>query len=291
MQLGQRVRPYVTLIRLPYVFALDLACVFFIVTFQKGFYKPGLTVFAVITVTLVTAGSAAVNDYCDRDSDALTHPERPIPANRISPTHAALFSVLAFLAGLGISFMINLVAFGIVALNVVLFILYPRVIKRLSGFLGNLVMGYLGATIALFAGAVVFQTINVASLSFVGLIAGGAIGVNVLKDVLTLEGDAKAGYPTLAVTRGVRVAATVGPLFLLLSVITSPLPFFVDVVSVVYLFPIALWGTVVVVTVLPLLKAPTGQNVKKSLHAFNTSFPYLVGFACAVYLLPYVLRV
>jgi geranylgeranylglycerol-phosphate geranylgeranyltransferase len=100
-------------------------------------------------------------------------------------------------------------------------------------------MGYLGATIALFPGAVVFQTINAASLSFVGLIAGGAIGLNVLKDVLTLEGDLRIGYPTLAATHGVRIAAAVGALFLVLSAITSPVPFLVGVVGVVYLFAIS----------------------------------------------------
>jgi 4-hydroxybenzoate polyprenyltransferase len=203
---------------------LDFLCVLFIVTFQKGFYSAGLVGLAVLTVSLITAGGAAINDCFDCDSDALTHPERPVASGKISPAGAAQFSALMFLAGLGTSFVINSVAFGIVAVNVVLFIMYPRVIKRFSGFLSNLVMGYLGATIALFAGAVVFQTINVDSLSFVGLIAGGAIGLNVLKDILTLEGDPKLGYFTLAAKRGVRVAVIVGALFLLVSAATSPFP-------------------------------------------------------------------
>ncbi|MFZ0012135.1 MAG: UbiA family prenyltransferase [Halobacteriota archaeon] len=157
----------------------------------------------------------------------------------MSPAHAAQFSALMFLMGLCISFAINSVAFGIVSVNVVLFVVYPRLVKQFSGFLSNLVMGYLGATIALFPGAVVFQTINAASLPFVGLIAGGAIGLNVLKDVLTLEGDLRIGYPTLAATHGVRIAAAVGALFLVLSAITSPVPFLVGVVGVVYLFAIS----------------------------------------------------
>jgi len=155
---------------------LDFLCVLFIVTFQKGFYSGRARGLAVLTVSLITAGGAAINDCFDRDSDALTHPERPVASHKISPAGAAQFSALMFLLGLGTAFAINFVAFGIVAVNVVLFIAYPRVVKRFSGFLSNLVMGYLGATVALFAGAVVFQTINVDPLSFVGLIAGGAIG-------------------------------------------------------------------------------------------------------------------
>jgi 4-hydroxybenzoate polyprenyltransferase len=275
--------------RLPYILMLDLLCVLFIVTFQKGFYSAGLVGLAVLTVSLITAGGAAINDCFDRDSDALTHPERPVASHKISPAGAAQFSALAFLAGLGISFVINSVAFGIVAVNVVLFIVYPRVIKRFSGFLSNLVMGYLGATVVLFAGAVVFQTISVSSLSFVGLIAGGAIGLNVLKDILTLEGDVSTGYRTLAATRGVRLAAIVGALFLLLSAITSPAPFIVGVVGVAYLFPIAVWVGVVAVTALPLLRAPNSENVRGQLRTFTTCFPYVVAIAGAAYVLPFVL--
>jgi len=252
------------------------------------FRSPALIGLAVITVTFTSAGSAAINDYCDCDSDVLTHPERPIPANQISPARAAQFSALTFLVGLGASFMINPVAFGIVGLNVVLFILYARVIKRLSGFGSNLVMGYLGATIVLFSGAVVFHTINAASLSFVGLIAGGAIGLNVLKDILTLEGDLKVGYPTLAAKRGIRVAVIVGALFLLVSAITSPLPFFVGVVSVAYLFPIAVWGGAAVVVSLAILKASNTENVIDRLRIFTTYWPYVAGIAGVAYIVPFI---
>jgi geranylgeranylglycerol-phosphate geranylgeranyltransferase len=260
-----------------------------IVTFQKGFHNLGLVGLAVITVTLIIAGGAAINDYFDSESDALTHPERPIPSKKITPACAVKFSALALLAGLAISFAINPVAFGIVALDVVLFILYPPVLKRLSGFLSNLMMGYLGATIALFAGAVVFQAINADSLSFVGLIAGGAIGLNVLKDILTLDGDLKMGYPTLAAKRGVREAALVGTLFLLFSVITSPLPLIAGAVGAAYLFPILVWGGSVVVTAASLLRAPNIENVRERLRIFTTYFPYVVGIAGFAYVLPFAI--
>ena len=215
------------------------------------------------------------------------HPERPIPSKHISAAHAAGFSAVAFFVAIGVSFTINVFAFGIVLVNVGLFVLYARAIKRFSGFVSNLVMGYLGATIVLFSGAVVFHTINVTSLSFVGLIAGAAIGLNVLKDVLTLDGDRKVGYPTLAAKRGIRVAAIVGALFLLLSAITSPLPFLVGAVSVAYLFPIAVWGCFVFVTARTLLRAPNIENVTAQLKIFTKYFPYAAGLAGVAYILPF----
>jgi geranylgeranylglycerol-phosphate geranylgeranyltransferase len=289
MKLTERIQGIVTLTRLPYILMLDLLCVLFIVTFQKGLYDLHLIGLAVLAVSLITAGGAAINDCFDRDSDALSHPERPIPSQRISPAGAARFSALLFLVGLGISFAINAVAFGIVAVNVVLFVTYPRVVKRFSGFVSNLVMGYLGATIALFSGAVVFHAITVDSLSFVGLIAGAAIGLNVLKDILTLKGDSSIGYPTLAGTRGVHVAAVAGALFLLFSVFTSPLPFVVGVVSVAYLFPILVWGAVVGITTVPILRAPNSENVRRRLRTFTVCFPYAVALAGVAYILPFAI--
>ncbi len=285
MQLDATLRAYLSLIRVPYILMVDLLCVLLILTFQKGFYGLGTMGLAVLAVSLVIAGSAAINDYFDCESDRLTHPERAIPSNEIPLIRAAQFAALTFFAGLAVSSVINVLAFGIVALNVVLFVLYPRVVKRLSGFLSNLVMGYLGATIALFAGAVVFKTINIASLSFAGMIAAAAVGLNVLKDVLTVDGDLKARYPTLAIKRGIRTAAIVGALFLLLSVATSPLPYLVGVVGVAYLIAIAVWSGIGLFTALSLFRAPDPANVRKRLTTFNSSFPYIVGAASVVYAL------
>jgi geranylgeranylglycerol-phosphate geranylgeranyltransferase len=285
MRLDAALRAYVKLIRVPYILMVDLLCVLLILTFQRGFDDLGIIALAVLAVSLVIAGSAAINDYFDCESDRLTHPKRAIPSNEIPLTRAAQFAALTFFAGLIVSSMINVLAFGIVALNVVLFVLYPRVVKRVSGFLSNLVMGYLGATITLFAGAVVFKTINISSVSFVGMIAAGAVGLNVLKDILTVDGDLKAGYPTLAIKRGIRMAAIVGALFLLLSVATSPFPFLVGAAGVAYLIAIALWGSIGLFTALSLFRAPDAANVRKQLTTFNSSFPYLVGAASVVYAL------
>ena len=168
----EKLKAFIRLVRLPYWLIEGLLCVLFMITFQRGFYKPVLMSLAVLTVAFIGAGGAAINDYFDRESDAVTHPDRPIPSHQISPTNAVQFAASTYIAGLLVSFAINRLAFEITALTIVLFILYPRVFKRYVGFLSNLVMGFLGATIPLFAEAVVFQTISVASLSFVGMIAG-----------------------------------------------------------------------------------------------------------------------
>ncbi len=240
----------------------------FMITFQKGFGDIALLGTATLAVLLIGAGSAAINDYFDCESDRLTHPDRPIPSGEISPPRTMQFAATMLITGLGVSLLINPLAFLIVALNVVLFILYPRVFKRLSGFVSNLLMGYLGATVALFAGAVIFQTINLASLSFMGMIAAAVIAFNVLKDVLTINGDVKVGYPTVAARRGIRVAVIIGSVFIFLTVISAPLPYLMGAVNVAYLVPIAIAACIVLFAALSLLKRPDIGNVQKQLTVF-----------------------
>jgi geranylgeranylglycerol-phosphate geranylgeranyltransferase len=193
--------------------------------------------------------------------------------------------VLAFLAALVVSYAINVLAFSIVILDVALLVLYPSVFKRLSGFLSNVVMGLLAATTTLFAGAVVFKAIEITSLSFVGTIVAAGIGLNVLKDVITVNGDLRVGYPTLAIKRGIRTAAVVGALFLLLSVITSPLPFVVGTTSYAYLVLIAFWAAIGGFSALSLLLTPSRANVKKQLKMFISYFQYLVVSSSIAYAL------
>ncbi len=268
VRLNTTLRTLLRLTRPPYLLLEGLACLLFIVTFQGGLGNPVLTSAAILTVLFTGAGSAAINDYFDRESDMLTHVKRPIPSGEISPERTAQFAAVTFVAGLGISLTINSLAFVIVILNVVLFILYPRIFKRLSGFASNLLMGYLGATVVLFAGAIVFTTINIASLSFVGMIAAAVIAFNVLKDVLTLRGDVKIGYPTLAARHGVRAAATIGSAFILITIATAPLPYLTGTVGAGYLFPIAIAACIALYTAVSLLRRPDVENVQKQLLTF-----------------------
>jgi len=58
-----------------------------------------------ITSFTLTAASMAINDYYDKDIDAINEPQRPIPSGAISPKEALLLalvlSVIGFVAALG----------------------------------------------------------------------------------------------------------------------------------------------------------------------------------------------
>jgi geranylgeranylglycerol-phosphate geranylgeranyltransferase len=236
-----------------------------------GLRDPSLIGLAILAFFFTAAGGYAINDYVDRESDAIVKPDRPIPSNQITPLGALQFSAVMFISALGVGFLINPLAFGIVIFNISFLLLYSSFVKKYSGFLSNIAIGLVeGVTIPIFAEAALFQRVSVVSLSFMGFILVG-IGINVLKDVAGVEGDKTIGVSSLAIKRGERTAAKVGVLLCFFAIITSPLPYFVGVVSVAYLVPIALMSCIIFYVALSIFKKPSAENVKRQLKMFSAS--------------------
>jgi geranylgeranylglycerol-phosphate geranylgeranyltransferase len=231
-------------------------------TLQRGFPDAYQMTFVFVSAALITSGSFAFNDYCDRQSDAIVKPDRPIPSKQLSPSHALAISGILFLAGLGTASMINLLSFGIILADTALLILYSSFLKRKSGLLSNLVVGLLIGTAFLYGEAALRQTVSLASLSLT-FMSMGSIGGNVLRDILSLEGDLKTGYPTLPIRLGTTLSAKIGALFFFLTIVASPVPYLVEAVNPSYLLPIAIWDCILFYSAFSIFRKQDVQNVKK----------------------------
>jgi geranylgeranylglycerol-phosphate geranylgeranyltransferase len=205
----------------------------------------GLTFFS---MAFIASAGFAINDYFDRESDAVIKPKRPIPSGALSLTQVIAVSGALFALGLVMAFFINWLSFAIIAVDSFLLLLYSYLVKRKSGFAANLLMGVLTGTAFIYGQATVSGTINLVSLSLYP-IAFGTIGGNILRDILSLEGDSKVGYPTLPQRIGSVSAAKVGAVFFLLTGLLAPLPaipFFTGHFSVYYLPLILLWSILLI---------------------------------------------
>lgn len=236
-----------------------------IITLRRGLLKPSdpLTL-ALVIVSAICISSAgfAYNDYVDQESDAIVKKTRPIPSKNLLPWHALLATVILFTIGLVAALSINWLCFGIALMDTVLLVLYSKVVKKSVGFLGSFLMGFLIGTSFVFGEAALYGTITISSFSL-SFMSMGSIGGNILRDVLSLEGDQKAGYTTLAAKRGPKFATKVAAIFFLLNVLGSPIPYFVDVVSFAYLIPIIIWDIILLISGVYLLKNQEIRLVKK----------------------------
>jgi geranylgeranylglycerol-phosphate geranylgeranyltransferase len=217
------------------------------------------------SMAFITSAGFAINDYFDRESDAVIKPKRPIPSGALNLKQVVAISGLLFALGLVMAFFINWLSFAIIAIDSTLLLIYSTFVKRKSGFVANVLVGILTGTAFMYGEATISNpaTVSLISLSLYP-IAFGTIGGNILRDVLSLEGDSKIGYPTLPQKIGISNSAKVAALFFILTGLLAPLPYFLGNFGVYYLPLILLWSALLIYSSMRLVtSASTLSNVRK----------------------------
>jgi len=167
--------------------------------------------FAALAAALFTAGGNALNDYFDRETDRVNHPDRPIPRGEVSAEQALRFASLMFALSLAAAAYTGGLAVLIVVVNFVVMIAYEKGFKA-RGATGNFLIAYLVGSLFAFGGAAVY-TGNPAVLqrAFVmgSLAALATAGREIAKDIEDLPGDVdRATLPRrIGVPRAGAVAA------------------------------------------------------------------------------------
>lgn len=218
------------------------------------------------SMAFITSAGFAINDYFDRESDAVIKPKRPIPSGALTLKQVVAVSGILFALGLIMASLINWLSFAIIAVDSLLLLIYSFMVKRKSGFVANVLVGILTGTAFLYGQATISNTITLISLTLYP-IAFGTIGGNVLRDILSIDGDSKIGYPTLPQKIGGANSAKVAALFFMLTGLLAPLPslpYFADHFTVYYLPLILLWSVLLIYASIRLVtSASTVQNVRK----------------------------
>jgi geranylgeranylglycerol-phosphate geranylgeranyltransferase len=217
------------------------------------------------SMAFITSAGFAINDYFDRESDAIIKPKRPIPSGALSLKQVVVVSGVLFAVGLVMAAYINLLSFAIIAIDCALLLVYSILVKRKSGFAANVLIGILTGTAFLYGEATVSAppTLSLISLSLYP-IAFGTIGGNVLRDVLSLEGDSKVGYPTLPKKIGISGSVKAAAVFFTLTGVLAPLPIFIGNFNFYYLPLILLWSSLLIFSSISLVtSSQTVANVRK----------------------------
>jgi len=260
--LKKRLKAVIMLLRPPYWLMTGGLSVLTIFTLQRGLPETNLLALVVLSAICISSGGFAFNDYVDQESDVIVKSNRPIPSKIIAPWEALLASVILFAIGLVAAQRINWLCFGLALMDTVLLVAYSTVIKKSAGFFGSFLMGFLIGTSFVYGEAALSGIITITSFSL-SFMSMGSIGGNILRDVLSLDGDLKAGYATLAAKRGPKFATKVGAVFFLLNAIASPIPYLVDAVGYAYLIPIIVWDIILVIAGVALLRNSDIEVVKK----------------------------
>ena len=202
-----------------------------------GLHRPMLAAFAVAATVFATGGGNAINDYFDREIDAINRPDRPIPRGAIAPRGALAFSIALFVAAVALTLLLPLAAVVIAVVNLVALVAYTELFKGLPG-VGNALVGYLTGSTFLYGGTAVRGDLAPVVVLFV-LAASATVAREIVKDVEDLEGDREEGLRTLPIAIGERNALTIAAVFVGVAVIASPVPYLSGTFGAAYLVGLA----------------------------------------------------
>ena len=160
---------------------------------------------------LVCGASQAVNDWFDRDVDAINEPHRVIPSGRM-PGRWGLYVAIAMS---GLSLVLAAFLGEVVILAAIIGLAFawaysaPPFRLKKNGWLGNAAVGLTYETLPwVTAAAAAFGAVPPGPILIVALLYGiGAHGIMTLNDFKSIEGDRQTGLASLPVMLGADRAA------------------------------------------------------------------------------------
>jgi chlorophyll/bacteriochlorophyll a synthase len=187
----------------------------------------------VLAGPMVCATSQAVNDWFDRDVDAINEPQRPIPSGRMPGSWGLYIAVIWTLLSLVIAASLGPWGFGAAVVGLALAWAYsaPPIRLKNNGWFGNAACGLCYEGLAWVTGAAVMAggaMPDARSLALAGLYSIGAHGIMTLNDFKSVPGDKLMGVGSLPVRLGVQPAARVAcammivPQFVVLALLLGP---------------------------------------------------------------------
>jgi geranylgeranylglycerol-phosphate geranylgeranyltransferase len=214
-----------------------------------------------VTSFTLTAASMVINDYYDREIDAINEPNRPIPRGDVSPKAALIFALFLSLIGFVAAFTTNMASFLVAIAALTTSIAYITKGKS-TGLPGNFLVS---ATVVIpfIYGGLAVGHLQTSTLLFVAIAFLSNTGREITKGIVDTEGDKSHNIKTIAVTHGKRIAAIVAAAFSLLAVSLSPLPWTWGLVSDWFIPPVIITDLGLIISSLLLLRDYSRTNAKK----------------------------
>ncbi len=160
---------------------------------------------------LVCGTSQVVNDWFDRDVDAINEPQRPIPSGRVPVRDALIFAIgwtcLSLVVAIALGTWVTIAA--IIGLALAWAYSAPPFRLKQNGWWGNAAVGLCYEGLPWFTAAAVMTASlpSTHTLLLALLYSIGAHGIMTLNDFKAIEGDRQMGVRSLPVQLGAQRAA------------------------------------------------------------------------------------
>lgn len=165
---------------------------------------------------LLAGYTQTLNDFYDREIDAINEPYRPIPSGAISVPQVVVQILVLLGAGIALSYLLDLWAgheFPIMLFLTLFgaFIAYiysaPPLKLKKNGWLGNYALGSSYIALPWWAGHALFGELNATIIVLTLIYSLAGLGIAIVNDFKSVEGDRTLGLQSLPVMFGIDKAA------------------------------------------------------------------------------------
>ena len=215
-----------------------------------------------VTGFTLTAASMAINDYYDREIDAVNEPNRPIPSGAVKTEEALAFASVLTIVGFAASYLTNVLCLFLAVVAWIISVTYTTIGKR-SGLPGNFLVSLCVAVPFIYGSATILDNVMLNTWFFVGTVFLSITGREVTKGIVDTKGDELRNVRTLAVRYGEKNAAIAAALFYLSAVSLSPIPWILGIVSFWFIPMVAVTDFGLIASSFLLLRDYSRENARK----------------------------
>jgi len=226
------------------------------------FFSGQAALYGFLTGFLLLAAGMVLNDYSDRDVDAINEPERPIPSGNVTPTQAMSFAVVLCALGLLSASQTGVWTLIVAGFSMVVATAYNFKFKK-TGLPGNALVSANVALPFIYGGLVVGRQTSLL-LIFATLAFISSMGREVVKGIVDVTGDAAKGIQSVAVKMGNTYAAKQGAALFLMAVALSAVPIALGVVSNYYIPLVIISDIGFALTSYSIVTNPSARNAKRN---------------------------
>jgi geranylgeranylglycerol-phosphate geranylgeranyltransferase len=192
-----------------------------------------------ITSFILTSASMSLNDFYDKEIDAINEPNRPIPAGIVNPFESIFFAVILSIIGLVaasiLSLRLNSIWCIIIALVTWLISVIYNTKGKKTGLFGNFLVSACVAIPFIFGNFVVGNILSTNTILISLLAFLSNTGREITKGIVDITGDKNKGIMTTAVLYGEKYASYIASVFFIFAVSLSILPLMLKLVSIWYI--------------------------------------------------------
>jgi geranylgeranylglycerol-phosphate geranylgeranyltransferase len=215
-----------------------------------------------LTGFMLTAASMVINDFYDREIDAINEPSRPISSGLVKPKEALTFAFILTAIAFMTAYLTNIFCFLIAAIAWVAFATYTTVGKR-SGLPGNFLVSICVSIPFIYGSYAVASVIKLNVLVFASMVFLSNTGREITKGIVDVKGDKMQNVKTLAVRYGEKTAALVAAFFYISAVLLSPIPWLLNLVTLWFVPLVAITDFGLVASSFLLIRDYSRENARK----------------------------